>query len=59
MFRQKVHFVETHEVDKAALKLELGLPTELIKNSRARDCLFEAISQLLYGTENHHQTLRL
>ena len=59
--RKSVHFDETHEVDKTALKLQLGLPTELIpiKNSGAGDCLFKAISQSLYGTEDNHHNLRL
>ena len=60
-FRKSVHFDETHEVDKTALELQLGLPTELIpiKNSGAGDCLFKAISQSLYGTEDNHHNLRL
>ena len=60
-FRQSVHFDETHEIDEAAFKLQLGLPTKLIpiKNSGAGDCFFKAISQSLYGTEDHHQNLRL
>ena len=30
-FRKSVHFDETHEVDKTALKLQLGLPTDFYK----------------------------
>ena len=55
-FRQRVHFDQTHEIDEAALKFQLGLPTELIpfKNYAAGDYLFKAISKSLYGTEDHH-----
>ena len=60
-YRQSVHFEETHDVDEVAIKLQLGLPTEYIpiKNSGAGDCLFKAISQSLYGVEDHHKDLRL
>ena len=53
-FRKSVVFDKTHKVDETALKLQLGMPTELIpiENSGGGDCLFKAISQSLYGTDS-------
>ena len=60
-YRQSVHFESTHKVDNVAVKLQLGLPTDCIpiQNSGAGDCLFKAISQSLYGVEDHHREIRL
>ena len=60
-YRQSVHFEPPHQVYKVAMKLQLGLPTDLIpiQNSGAGDCLFKAISQSLYGVEDHHRKIRL
>ena len=60
-YQESVHFEPPHQVDKIAMKLQLGLPTELIpiQNSGAGDCLFKAISQSLYGVEYHHRKICL
>ena len=60
-YRENVHFEPPQKVDDVAVKLQLGLPTDCIpiQNSGAGDCLFKAISQSLYGIEDHHKEIRL